>query len=133
MKPRCGDRAGPVGVNDEGTTWVLVDRERLLHTIAALLDQFTREPASSNKSSYEPWISVSDAAEYASVSEDTLREWVARGWLPNRRVGRVQRVRRSDIDLLFEPGFSVLPENDQETAHPRSLEILGSITGKPDG
>lgn len=49
----------------------------------------------------EPWLTLEAAAQHASVSEDTLREWIASGLLPVGRVKRVIRVRRSDIDDLL--------------------------------
>ena len=111
----------------------LIDREAFIACLQALVDQFCYELPSPGPSNFEPWITVADGADYAAVSEDTLREWISRGWLPNARVGRVQRVRRSDIDALFRSGSSATPANDQEVHLPRSAEILESIKARRDG
>lgn len=47
------------------------------------------------------WLVPFEAAQYAAVSEDTLRGWISAGQLPAGRVGRVLRIRRSDIDALL--------------------------------
>lgn len=44
------------------------------------------------------YLSVPQAAEYASVSRDTIRDWISAGRLPHRRVGRHYRVTRDDLD-----------------------------------
>jgi excisionase family DNA binding protein len=49
----------------------------------------------------DAWLTPAAAAEYAAVSEDTLRAWISSGQLRAGRVGRVIRIRRSDVDALL--------------------------------
>ncbi|WP_426705821.1 helix-turn-helix transcriptional regulator [Corynebacterium auriscanis] len=48
------------------------------------------------------YVSIADVAEYAGVSDKTIRRWIASRKLPQYRVGsRVIRVRLSDVDNVF--------------------------------
>ena len=127
------DMANTTRESAERPKHALIDRQAFLACLQAMLEQFCHELPTPNSSEFEPWITVADGADYAAVSEDTLREWISRGWLPNARVGRVQRVRRSDIDDLFRSGISAVPANDQEVNLPRSAEILEKIKARGDG
>ena len=46
-------------------------------------------------------MSLAEAAAYCSISTKTLRRRIAEGALPGYRTGRLIRVRRDDLDLLF--------------------------------
>lgn len=50
------------------------------------------------------YLSVAQAAELASVAPGTIRRWVREGELPDRRAGRVLRVRRADLEELLRRG-----------------------------
>lgn len=76
----------------------------------------------------EPWLTTSEGARYAAVSEDTLREWIANGQLQAGRVGRVLRVRRSDIDRLLLDRTS---KEDDEPLSERAREIVASLAVPP--
>ena len=82
----------------------------------------------------EPWLTTAEGARHASVSEETLREWITLGLLPAGRCGRVLRVRRSDIDaLLLERGRVARTEGDvagEPTG--RAHEILADL-GRKNG
>lgn len=86
----------------------------------------------------EPWLTLEAAAQHASVSEDTLREWISSGLLPVGRVKRVVRVRRSDIDELLTGRNGSNAENE-DNAGPAgrdgysdaSRAILTKLRAKP--
>ena len=86
----------------------------------------------------EPWLTLEAAAQHASVSEDTLREWIASGLLPVGRVKRVIRVRRSDIDDLLtgrngsnaEGGDNAVP-GVRDGYSDTSRAILTKLKAKP--
>ena len=71
-------------------------------------------------------MSLREAAQYAGVSQDSLRRAIEAGDLKHGRLGRSVRVRRSEVDRLLEEGAA------EEAAHdPRAvaLEILGEVGG----
>lgn len=93
----------------------------------------TSEPSTTTGAS-EPWLTTAEGARHASVSEETLREWITLGMLPAGRCGRVLRVRRSDIDvLLLERGRVTLAEGEA-AGEPtgRAREILSDL-GRRNG
>lgn len=50
------------------------------------------------------WVSIAEAAEYAGVSDKTIRRRIADGSLPARRLGRrLLRVELADIDEMMRP------------------------------
>jgi excisionase family DNA binding protein len=46
------------------------------------------------------FLSVKEAAQLLNVSEKVVRADITRGRLPAYRVGRLVRIRRSDLELL---------------------------------
>lgn len=75
----------------------------------------------------EPWLTIAAGARHASVSEETVREWITLGLLPAGRCGRVLRVRSSDIDaMLTQKGSGGAGPSEEPS--PRSNEILASLT-----
>jgi excisionase family DNA binding protein len=47
------------------------------------------------------WASLNEAAAYMRLSRNTLRNWIAWGWLPAKRVGpRLIQVDLNDLDRL---------------------------------
>lgn len=51
------------------------------------------------------WLSQREAAEYLGVTDRSIREYIARGVLPARRIksGRNIRIDVADLDKLLEP------------------------------
>lgn len=47
------------------------------------------------------YLSLADAATYADLSVKTVRRRIADGTLPAYRAGRLIKVRREDLDVLF--------------------------------
>lgn len=114
----------------------LIDTEAALRLFADALERCVvadrAEPVAASSS--EPWLSIADAAAYAAVSEDTIREWIRLELLPCGRAGRVLRVRRSAIDALLLSGSTDAPtgaiENDNNQ---RAVQIMRELKGKSDG
>ena len=50
----------------------------------------------------ERWISVDDVAEYLGIKRFTVYKWVQRLGLPARKIGRLLKFRRSEIDNWVE-------------------------------
>jgi excisionase family DNA binding protein len=47
------------------------------------------------------YLSLADAATYTDLSVKTLRRRIADGTLPAYRTGRLIKIRRDDLDVLF--------------------------------
>jgi excisionase family DNA binding protein len=50
------------------------------------------------RSDYSPWLTVSQLAEYLSVSPGTVRNWVSQRYIPFAKRGRIVRFHRQRID-----------------------------------
>lgn len=48
-------------------------------------------------------LTTKEGRSQAKVSERTFERWIADGVLPVVRVGKVRRVRQSDLDALLTP------------------------------
>ena len=80
----------------------------------------------------EPWLSIERAAIHADVSPDTVRNWISAGQLKAGRMGRVVRLRASDIDamLLKDVIKNAQPQTKSrpgKKATRRSAQILDTI------
>jgi len=53
-------------------------------------------------SPYKEFLSVPELAALMSVTPKTAEKWVERGKVPSARVGGTRRIRRRDIDEIFE-------------------------------
>ena len=51
-----------------------------------------------------PWMTVSEVADYLSVSPGTVRNWVSQRYVPFARRGRVVRSHREKIDQWLSAG-----------------------------
>ncbi len=72
----------------------------------------------------ERWMTSAQAAEYSSVSEETIRKWVRSGHVHAGRAGRALRIRASALDAYLErPAGSVGPRPQMSTSQ-RALELL---------
>ena len=54
----------------------------------------------------DPWLTVQQVSEELQVHPATVRVWVRTGRLAAQRVGRVWRVRRSEVDRALRFGAS---------------------------
>lgn len=61
------------------------------------------------------WLKAKAAAEYASVSERTIRTWLAEGGLKFSKVGGNVLIRISDLDEYLE-GFAVTKDKARRQA-----------------
>lgn len=106
--------------------------DELVNALGKVVRYKPRGASESDTAASEPWISVAEASAYASVSQDTVREWIRSGLLTVGKVGRVIRTRRSLIDaLLMRNGTD--PTSDAETMPERALEILQGLNGVRNG
>jgi excisionase family DNA binding protein len=69
-----------------------------LHPIAARLDVQGETPNLESK----VYLSAAELALLCGVTERTTKRWIAEGVMPTALIGGVRRVRRSDVEALFE-------------------------------
>ncbi len=50
------------------------------------------------------WLDIDEAAAYVGVSRTTIYKWAKQGKLTLHKVGKVSRVKKDDLDRLFEEG-----------------------------
>jgi len=50
------------------------------------------------------WLTVEQAAEYLSLSLETIRRYIRRGILHATKLGRQYRIRREELDRLLAEG-----------------------------
>ena len=63
---------------------------------ATLRQELGKKPAASGE-----FVSVADAAQIASVAQQTIRVWIRGGKLKRYNAGRVYRVRRTELEALL--------------------------------
>jgi excisionase family DNA binding protein len=61
------------------------------------------------------YLTTAQAARVASLTQDTIREWIQSGRLRSVRAGRAHRIKRADLDAAL-----ALPRR-VETAAPESI------------
>jgi excisionase family DNA binding protein len=66
--------------------------------------------------------SVKGAASRLNCGEAMLRKWMYRRWLPTVRVGRLMRVRSSDLETWVQRG---LPRRDREVPMTPGTKSIG--------
>jgi len=49
-------------------------------------------------------VTVKEAAELLACSEAAVRKWIYQGRLPKVKVGRLTRLRQSDVEALISDG-----------------------------
>ena len=54
----------------------------------------------------EKWSSLEDIAEHLGVSKDTIRNWIKKGVIPHRRIGKQFKFRISVVDEWGDSGKS---------------------------
>ncbi len=59
----------------------------------------------------ETLVSIREAAERLAISTATVRRWVAQRRLPAVRLGRVVRIRESDVAALIRWGYKPAPRD----------------------
>ena len=50
----------------------------------------------------DEFLTIREVAHLLKLSEATIRKWCREGRLPALKLGKAYRIRRSDIDRLFE-------------------------------
>ena len=52
----------------------------------------------------EKWSSLEEIAEHLGVSKDTIRNWIKKGAIPHRRIGKQYKFKISEIDEWLKSG-----------------------------
>jgi excisionase family DNA binding protein len=70
----------------------------------------------------ERWLSVDDVAEYLGIKRFTVYKWVQRLGLPARKIGRLLKFRKSEIDDWVENHSTTVQSTDLTSE--RLLQLL---------
>jgi len=54
----------------------------------------------------EKWSNLKEIAGHLGVSKDTIRNWIKKGVIPYRRIGKQYKFRISEVDAWVESGKS---------------------------
>ena len=58
----------------------------------------------------EKWSSLEEIAKHLGVSKDTIRNWIKKGVIPYRRIGKQYKFRISEVDAWVDSGKSAIIE-----------------------
>ena len=54
----------------------------------------------------EKWSSLEEIADHLGVSKDTIRNWIKKGVIPHRRIGKQFKFKISEVDDWVNSGES---------------------------
>jgi excisionase family DNA binding protein len=54
----------------------------------------------------EKWSSLEEIADHLGVSKDTIRNWIKKGVIPHRRIGKLFKFKISEVDDWVNSGKS---------------------------
>lgn len=54
----------------------------------------------------EKWSSLEEISEHLGVSKDTIRNWIKKGTIPYRRIGKQYKFKISEVDAWVDSGKS---------------------------
>lgn len=60
----------------------------------------------SNINDVERWLSLEEIAKHVGCSKDTIRAWIKKGTIPYYKVGRMYKLKISEVDAWIESGQS---------------------------
>lgn len=55
-------------------------------------------------SDLEHWFSLEEIANYIGCSKDTIRNWIKKDSIPYHKVGRMYRLKISEVDAWIQSG-----------------------------
>lgn len=74
---------------------------------------------------FEPWVSVADVAAHLGVRKDSIYRWIERRGLPARKIGKLWKLRLSEVDhWAVQHGSASTPEEQAKA---------GSTTERQEG
>lgn len=56
----------------------------------------------------DSWIGIEEAANYLGVTKDTIRNWIRKTDIPARKIGKLWRFKRSELDQWVLSGKSAI-------------------------
>lgn len=62
---------------------------------------------------HEPWVSVEDVAKHLGTARDTVYRWTERKGLPAHPVGRLGKLKGSEVDESLRQGGAG-PDDDED-------------------
>lgn len=61
-----------------------------------------------NQINEDKWISLEDAANYMDVTKDTVRNWIKKTDIPAHKIGKLWKLKKSELDEWIKSGKSAL-------------------------
>ena len=59
----------------------------------------------------EKWSSLEEIAEHLGVSKDTIRNWIKKGVIPHRRIGKQYKFKISEEKIIIKIYFQFSKSN----------------------
>lgn len=56
----------------------------------------------------DKWIGLEEAAEYMDVTKDTVRNWIKKTDIPARKIGKLWKFKKSELDEWIKSGKSAI-------------------------
>jgi len=54
------------------------------------------------------WIGVEEAAQYLGVTKDTIRNWIKKTDIPARKIGKLWKFKKAELDEWVMSGKSAI-------------------------
>jgi len=64
------------------------------------------------KNGDDPWLSVDEMAEYLGLKPDTVYTWIHAKGLPAHKMGRLWKMKRSEVDDWVRAGKAAQSQQD---------------------
>ena len=61
----------------------------------------------------EPWASVEDVAKHLGVAKDSIYRWIETRGLPAQKIGRLWKVKLSEVDTWVRAGGVDAPDEEK--------------------
>ena len=78
----------------------------------------------------EKWSSLEEIAEHLGVSKDTIRNWIKKGVIPHRRIGKQYKFKISEVDAWVDSGKSAEIEWAADDGVKKNYEIFADALAK---
>ena len=61
-----------------------------------------------NENNIDNWVGIEEAAHYLDVTKDTVRNWIKKTDIPAHKIGKLWKLKRSELDIWVKSGKSAM-------------------------